>query len=433
MSFLGKIASALGFNDGSTLETTIPVKRTNKGPITEKPSPIIDARSISVVKPHSIIGAIDRHGNFARYNRLTKWLEANEQKIAQTLLNDDETLSQHELALYPSVKGGSLACGPGCFSTASATDPVYVLGDVHGDFESFIAMLDTIMSGSKQRGNASPIIYLLGDVIDRNKEGCMYVTTLIMAILQRSLPEEFNDWNAIRLGIIKGDHDISLKYNETTKTFSAEVSPAEYSDWLNARIKTLGDAGALIGKAWIRLMEECPAAAFLEGSGTFLSHGGVPRSDIQDAVKSGTPYIMQSKSLETDFAWCRMVDAKNKLLNRASKTSEIGFQEFETFNQIFFNGRIKNFIFGHQHPTHGSIRYDKFFSGYDVLCISSFRNDEVLGGPTVPHFCRIDPTEINVYSMNPAMYVVRLEENSTESKKPATTPISSAPAAPVVK
>lgn len=424
MNIFSKMVDALGFaDDSATKVATIPLT----GKVTPT-SPIIDARSISVVKSHSIIGSIDSYGNLGRYNRLTKWLEANEAPIAWKVLTDDDDLTHHKMALYPSVKHGSLAYGPGCFSTVGATEPVYVLGDTHGDFESFIAILDTICDFAKQRGNTEPIVYLLGDVIDRNRESCALLTTLIFAIMQKGLPEEFANWNAIRLGIIKGDHDVALHFDEVTKVFSAEVKPADYCDWLNERTKTYGEKATYVGRAWIRLMKECPAAAFLDGTGTFLSHGGIPRSDIQDMVKAGMPYIMQSPLLETDFEWCRMVDAKNKLLNRSTKTSEIGYQEFETFNNLFFNGRIKNFIFGHQHPVKGFMRYSTYFAGYDTLCISSFRSDTTVGGPTIPYFCRIDTNAINVYSMNPAMYVVRLEENSTEAKK-TTTAVAGAPTA----
>lgn len=420
MNIFSGLANAFGFNDNpAKVVDIIPLTPAKSSTV----SSIIDPRSFTVVKQHAIIGSIDSYGNIGRYSRLLKWIEDNEVTLASNVLNDDADLSHHKRALYPSFKHGSLAYGPGCFSTTAADEPVYILGDTHGDIESFIAMLDTIVDGSKQHGITEPTVYLLGDVIDRNKEGCAFITTLIFAILQKALPKEFEAWNSIKLGIIKGDHDVALKYDSVSKKFTSEVKPADYCDWLNARIAAnasdikAAEAATYVGRAWIKLIAECPAAAFLDGSGTFLSHGGIPRSDIQDLVKAGTPYIMQSPKLEIDFEWCRMVDAKNKLLNRATKTSEIGYQEFETFNSLFFNGKIKNFIFAHQHPVKGFARYNNFFTGYDVMCISSFRDDKTLGGPTIPYFCKVDPTAINVYSMNPAMYVVRLEENSAEVKK----------------
>ena len=430
MGIFSSIASVFGFNDDKAkVIETIPVSA-------DWSSSIIDSRSITVTKQHSIIGAIDSFGNIGRYRRLVKWLEDNEVKIANAVLADDADLSRHHMALYPSFKHGALAYGPGCFSTTKQDDPVYVLGDIHGDIDSFIAMLDTIMSGSKQHGIAEPTVYLLGDIIDRNKETCTLTATLIFAILQKALPTEFAEWNSIKLGIVKGDHDVALKWNTTKNQFEAEVKPADWCDWLNARLATKDvkdkDNASAVGRAWIKLIAECPAAAFLDSSGTLLSHGGIPRSDVQELVKVGYPYIMQHPQLETDFEWCRMVDAKNKLLNRGTKTSEIGFQEFDTFNQLFFNSKIKNFIFGHQHPAKGFMRYSTNYTGYDVLCISSFRDDKTLGGPTIPYFCKVDPKEINVYSMNPSMYVVRLEENSTEMKKisiptPTAAPSASAP------
>ena len=57
------------------------------------------------------------------------------------------------------------------------------------------------------------------------------------------------------------------------------------------------------------------------------------------------------------------------------------------------------------------------------MCISSFRIDDSIGGPTVPYFCKIDATEVNVYSMSPAAYVVRLEENSVEHLKATSSTV----------
>lgn len=431
MGIFSRIANAFRNNDSKakTIET-IPVS-------TNISSSIIDSRSFNVTKQHSIIGAIDSFGNIGRYRRLTKWLEDNELNIANTVLTDDADLSNHHMALYPLFKHGALAYGPGCFSTTKPNDPVYVLGDIHGDIDSFIAMLDTIMSGAKQKGIIDPTVYLLGDIIDRNNESCTLTVTLIFAILQKVLPAEFADWNNIKLGIIKGDHDVALKWNETTLMFESTVKPADWCNWLNARLATKDvkdkDQVSAVGRAWIKLIDECPAAAFLDSSGTLLSHGGIPRSDVQELVKAGSPYIMQHPQLAIDFEWCRMVDAKNKLLNRGTKTSEVGFQEFDSFNQLFFNSRIKNFIFGHQHPTKGFMRYSTNYAGYDVICISSFRDDKTVGGPTIPYFCKVDPKEINVYSMNPSIYVVRLEENSTEMKKTSATVSSTSVPADVSK
>ena len=391
-------------------------------------SSIIDPKRISMVKAHTIIGSVEKYGRATKFANLVSWLDRNEAEIAKNTLDDKtEHLASHALALRPAAPGGCLAYGPGCFGTTKPNETVYVLGDTHGDLESLVAIFDTILDLAANNGNLSPTIYLLGDILDRNAESCMQECVFLLAILQRALPKEFERYNSIKLGIIKGDHDVALSYNASSRKFAASVSPADYCDWLNARIDLnpgLEDA-TFIGRAWIKLMKECPAAAFIESSGTLLAHGGIPRSDLQDKVMSGEPFAMQSKACESDYAWCRMVDAKNKLLNRASKTSEVGFQEFETLNNDLFFGKIKKFVFGHQHPASGFQRFSRFFAGYDVICISSFRSDDAVGGPTIPYFCKIDAAEINTYSMSPAAYVVRLEENSVEHSKTASIPLPS--------
>lgn len=384
----------------------------------EAPASIIDPKRISMVKSHTIVGSIDNYGRANAIASLIDWLERNEIAIAKKTLNSENHLEDHCLALRPSLPGGCLACGPGCFGALKAADPVYVLGDTHGDFESVVAAFDTILDAAKLNGDMEPTVYLLGDILDRNTVGCLHECILILAVLQRALPEQFDRYNHIKLGIVKGDHDVALSYDEKTKKFKSGVNPADFCDWLNKRIDLNhgSEESAMLGKAWIKLMDECPAAAFLESSSALLSHGGIPRSDLQEKIKSGVPFIAQSEACAVDYEWCRMVDAKNKLLNRSSKTSEIGFQEFDSFNRDVFFGKIKKFVFAHQHPARGFLRLDKFFAGYDVICLSSFRADDTVGGPTVPYFCKIAGDEINVYSMSPAAYVVRLEENSVEKK-----------------
>ena len=399
--------------------------RTAAPPVPE----IVDARRLNVVKAHSIVGAVDRRSNVSRYARLTEWLKHNEKDIAMFAMTDGPNMPNHHIALRPAVKGGSIAYGPGCFSGLS--DKVYVLGDTHGDVESLAAILDTIVDTCRAAKAGSPTVYLLGDILDRGTEGCMLESTLVLAIMQKTMPSEFGAWNDINLGVIKGDHDVALSYPSEYSPearFSSAVIPADYAQWLNARLAADPSEGnTLIGRAWIRLMEECPAAAFVEKFGALLSHGGLPRCDIQDEIRKGTPYLFFSDKCSADYEWCRMVDAKNKLLNRSSKTSEIGFQEFESFNQLL-DGKIKKFVFGHQHPAGGFERYSKFFGGYDVICISSFRDDSA-AVPAIPHFCKLTADEINVYSLSPAIYVVRLEENSVAHK--ATKAVETAPAVKV--
>ena len=401
-----------------------------------KSAAVLDTTKLATVKSHSIVGTIETNIHNTKYTDLVSWAKANEFKIAETTLNDTANMPKHNLMLRPACKGGCFAIGPGCFGTMKPGEEVYVLGDTHGDFESLVAILDTIIETAKYKGNEEPIVYVLGDILDRNTESCMIESVFLLAILQKALPEQFAQYNKIRLGIVKGDHDIGLSYNaaSTTKKFSAAVKPADYCDWLNERLaaNSYKEAYTYIGRAWIRLMAECPSAAFLAESGTLLSHGGVPRIDLQQRMLSGEPYVMQSKEVAQDFEWCRMVDAKNKLLNRSSKTSEVGFGEFESFNAMM-GGCIKKFIFGHQHPAKGFMRFDKNFAGYDVICISSFRNDGVVGGPTVPYFCKIDKRDVNVYSMCPAKYVIRLEEStSVAPAAPAAPVVKAAPTTPVV-
>lgn len=379
---------------------------------------VVDPRRIDVVKSHSIVGALDRASGAGRYEKLVAWLRANEKAVALAALDDGPGMPGHALGLRPAVEGGSIAYGPGCFPGLGAK--AYVLGDTHGDVRSLASVLDTIESFPREEGEPGPAVYMLGDALDRGGEGCMLESVLVLAIMQKALPEEFAAWNGMTLGFVKGDHDVALSYPgeySPEARFSSAVTPADYAAWLNARLDAApSEDNTLIGRAWIRLMRECPAAAFVDRFGALLSHGGVPRRDVQDEIRKGAPYVFMSGRCSADYEWCRMTDTKNKLLNRASKTSEIGFEEFKSFDDLL-GGRIRKFVFGHQHPAGGFERYSRFFGAYDALCISSFRDDSA-AVPAVPYFCRLTADRTDVYSVSPAIYVVRLEENGTERKTP---------------
>lgn len=375
----------------------------------------------------------------ARYDRLKDWLRANETALAGKTLADDDRLSHHALAVYPAAKGGCLAVGTGCFAGGDPKAPVYVLGDTHGDIDSFVAILEAVLDSAEERGEGAPTLYLLGDVLDRNGEGCMLECALVLAILQKALPEEFTRFNGIRLGIVKGDHDIALCYREPydpASRFTALVKPADYCDWLNERLDAGGGEDATkIGRAWIRLMEECPAAVFLEEQGTLLAHGGVPREDLQKRFAAGEPYLLQSGAFAQDFEWCRMVDAKKKLLNRGSKTSEIGGLEFDSFCKTVFPSpdgggtRVRRFVFAHQHPAKGFEQYSRFYDGYEAVCIASFRDEEVFGGPSMPHFCRLGESDGTGFAPAEA-FCVDLSFEADAPQVPLPLPEEDLPAAP---
>ena len=154
---------------------------------------IVDARRINVVKAHSIIGAVDRRSNVGRYSRLVEWLKLNEKEIATFALTDDQDMPKHTLALRPAVPGGSIAYGPGCF--LGNPDRTYVLGDTHGDVESLAAILDTIVDACCAAKVCSPTVYLLGEILDRATEGCMLESALVLAIMQKAMPDELAAWN----------------------------------------------------------------------------------------------------------------------------------------------------------------------------------------------------------------------------------------------
>ena len=405
-----------------------------KSDIREDVSPAA-AKTIPVI-PHILAG--DRE----RYDRLRSWLRENEAALAERTLADDDWLSDHALAVYPATPGGCFAYGPGCFPGIRPEEPVYVLADIHGDFDSFLAILSTILDLAGTEGVTNPAVLLLGDIIDRNGEGSAPVCALILAILQRRLPPEFGELCRIQLGIVKGDHDIGLLYDgpySPEKRFSAAVIPADFSEWLNRRLDDgEGERAATIGLAWIRLMRECPAAALLEQipagggaeipCGTLLAHGGVPRKDLQKRFAAGEPYLMQSEAFATDFEWCRMTDSRRKLLNRFSRTSEIGGDEFDSFCRMVFPGpdaehpsRVARFLFGHQHPAGGFEQYVRWYGGYQVASFSSFRADDALRGQTLPHFCRVSAESVEAHS-------VLLEfPDDTSEPEPESVPEVSAP------
>ena len=86
----------------------------------------------------------------------------------------------------------------------------------------------------------------------------MLESALVLAIMQKAMPDEFAAWNDINLGIVKGDHDVALSYPDEYSPearFSSAVTPSDYTQWLNDRLAVdPSEDNTLIGRAWIRLM-----------------------------------------------------------------------------------------------------------------------------------------------------------------------------------
>ena len=363
-------------------------------------------------------------GSRIRYDRLKAWLQGNGERLARTVLEEDDILSRLNLAVRQPSSGGCFAQTSEWFAEGISDSPTYVLGDTHGDIDSLIAILDNILDRTGE--GKDPVVLLLGDVLDRNAESCALECALILSVLQRALPEEFESFNRICLGIVKGDHDVALGYAEPyapETRFTSVVRPADFCEWLNGRLEGGGgEPKTLIGRAWVRLMGICPAAVFHGPTGTLLAHGGIARCDLQARFVAGEADVFQSPAAAQDFSWCRMVDAKKKLLNRNSKTCSIGGEEFDAFCKLALpepsDGEVqmtmvRRFVFGHQHPSAGFEQYVKWYDGYEVLCLSSFRDDGALFGPTIPHFCQLPQTQEGLAGVRVYRLELAFDDDST--------------------
>jgi serine/threonine protein phosphatase 1 len=175
------------------------------------------------------------------------------------------------------------------------TQPIYVLGDIHGE----IAMLDTALDRIAADGGADAPLISLGDLVDRGPDSRAVIDTLMQG------QAAGRDWT-----VLKGNHDRMFhRYLEDGRITDPRV--VSKVDWFNPRLGGLAtlaaygvdadparDPAALLAEA--RAAVPSAHLAFLQSlplcrrqDGMFFVHAG---------IAPGVPLDQQT---EDDMLWIR--------------------------------------------------------------------------------------------------------------------------------
>jgi hypothetical protein len=213
-------------------------------------------------------------------------------------------------------------------------DPLWIIGDLHGDLLALEAALAEI---HRDRASAAlaPRIIFLGDFID--DEGHALEVLLRVFELIAEAPD--------RICVIAGNHDEALSFQGNR--FTSSVSPSDFADFLNANLSDEWIERA--GKVATRLTAHAPRALFFP-DGLLVAHGGFPLSDLHAAlVETGD---WNHPDCLSDFVWCRAhPKARRKMPNRHARGSQFGFEDFAEFCELCSRlGRpITHMARGHDH------------------------------------------------------------------------------------
>lgn len=216
-------------------------------------------------------------------------------------------------------------------------EPIYVIGDIHGDFFALAYLMDQISQMEK-----SPNVLFLGDLVDRGPHSAECLVLLDQLARHAKIL-----WLA-------GNHDLSLSWSQERGKFRSRVEPAEYCDELN-----LAETRETQRKWARQLTALAPSLprAFLHSSGILFTHGGFPLEDLRaqrpDQPELLFPWLQEEKCL-SDFTWTRMTRHPRKIPNRETLGSSYGHLDFDDFcSAVAPWADIRALVAGHQHSPDG--------------------------------------------------------------------------------
>ena len=215
-------------------------------------------------------------------------------------------------------------------SATEDPNPLWIIGDLHGDLLALEASLALI-----HRDCASPRIIFLGDFIDDEGLALEVLVRLFELIVEA--PQ--------RICVIAGNHDEALAFEGSR--FASSVSPSDFSELLNANLTDEWIARA--GQVAVRLTARVPRALFFP-DGMLVAHGGFPLADLHPALEEKRDW--NDPACLSDFVWARAhPKARKKLPNRFSRGSQFGYEDFADFCALATRlGRpVTHFVRGHDH------------------------------------------------------------------------------------
>ena len=213
-------------------------------------------------------------------------------------------------------------------------EPVFFLGDVHGDRVALEGVLAAIRTLAPQGGR----IVVLGDVVDRGKASLACLLRLCQGMEDTRFP----------VTLLLGDHEEALAWKEEQGGWVSSVTCSHFAQELREDPRAQAWGQSLV--AWLQRQ---PRLLFFP-SGIFAAHGGVPQQDLLPRLTSrqslALPEILQ------DFLWNRLTDARRKRPFRETRGTDFGRENLLAFCRqaatvLSFPPRL--LLCGHQHPFPG--------------------------------------------------------------------------------
>jgi hypothetical protein len=220
-------------------------------------------------------------------------------------------------------------------SRVDPANPVWFIGDLHGDLLALETALAVICDRASGAGRAKPRIVFLGDLFDDEGFGLEVLLRLFELIAEA--PE--------LVCILAGNHDEALSYDGAR--FASSVAPSDFMDFLNANLAHEWIERA--GKLAVRLFAQAPRALFFP-DGLLAAHGGFPLVDLHSRLAETENW--NDPSCLSDFVWTRAhPKARKKLPNRFSRGSQFGYEDFAAFCSLSAGlGRpVERMVRGHDH------------------------------------------------------------------------------------
>jgi hypothetical protein len=258
---------------------------------------------------------------------------------------------------------------------------MWFIGDLHGD----LLALEMAFQHIERNASAAipPCIILLGDLVDDGPHGFEVFLRVLRELAERPC----------RLGILAGNHDEALTQRDGV--FTSQVDPSDFAEWLNRHSgMPLVRRG---GRLFAELFAQAPRAIFLD-EGLFLSHGGVPHTDLHGTIHSRAD-LEQPECLQ-DFSWARASSRlPEKQPDRSSRGHQFGHQDFDAFcalAQELLQRPVKHLLRGHDH-TEARFDLHAGFQANQLTTLNTMghRLDREFGGP---------------YSRTPCVAVKRREQ-----------------------
>lgn len=274
---------------------------------------------------------------------------------------------------------------------AGEAEPLWIIGDLHGDVLALEAALALI-----HREDPTPRIVFLGDFVD--DEGLALEVLVRVFELIVATPD--------RICVIAGNHDEALSFDGNR--FASSVSPSDFSDFLNSNPADQGIVRT--AKVALRLTAHAPRALFLP-EGLLIAHGGFPLVDLHPALEENRDW--NDPACLSDFVWARAhPKARRKLPNRFSRGSQFGYEDFADFCALAtrLDRPVTHMVRGHDHVEDRYAVYPAYRAHPILTTVALSRRlpREAFGSyERAPTLARVVPGSLpQVYQLHPPVELI---------------------------